>query len=97
MNFVDDYMDQRTAPFATNAYRDATGAFFTQNAGKIIDDFITWDINYRWMVMEDMSIAIAVDNIFDEDPPLARLDLSYDPLTHSTLGRTFKLGIRKEF
>jgi len=46
MNFVDDYMDQRTAPFATNAYRDATGAFFTQNAGKIIDDFITWDINY---------------------------------------------------
>ncbi|MDZ4866108.1 MAG: TonB-dependent receptor [Alphaproteobacteria bacterium] len=97
MNYIDNYTDQRTAPFATNAYRDATGAFFTQNAGKIIDEFITFDVNYRWMVMEDMSIAIAVDNIFNEDPPLARLDLSYDPLTHSTLGRTFKLGIRKEF
>jgi iron complex outermembrane receptor protein len=97
VNYIDDYTDQRTAPFATNAYRDATGAFFTQPAGKIIDEFITFDVNYRWMVMEDMSIALAVDNIFNEDPPLARLDLSYDPLTHSTLGRTFKLGIRKEF
>lgn len=97
MNYIDDYTDQRTAPFATNAYRDATGAFFTQPAGKVIDEFITFDLTYRLMLSEDLSFAFAVDNIFDEDPPFARLDLSYDPLTHSALGRTFKLGVRTEF
>jgi iron complex outermembrane receptor protein len=97
MNYVDEYTDQRTAPFATNAYRDATGAFFTNTRGKVIDEFITFDLTYRLMLSNDLSFAFAVDNIFDEDPPFARLDLSYDPLTSNTLGRTLKVVIRKEF
>ena len=97
MNFIDSYEDQRTAPFAANAYRDASGAFITVPRGKIIDEFITFDLTYRLMLSDDLTFAFAVDNIFDEDPPFARLDLSYDPLTASALGRTFKLGIRKEF
>lgn len=97
MNYIDSYEDQRTAPFAANAYRDATGATFTQPAGKIIDEFITFDVTYRLMLPEDITVLMAIDNIFDEDPPFARLDLSYDPLTHTTLGRTIRLGVRKEF
>jgi iron complex outermembrane receptor protein len=97
LNYIDDYTDQRTAPFAANAYRDATNTLFTQPAGKVIDEFITFDLTYRLMLSEDLSLAFAVDNIFDEDPPYARLDLWYDPLTHSALGRTIKFGVRKEF
>lgn len=44
-----------------------------------------------------MAFMVAIDNVFDEDPPFARLDLSYDPLTADALGRTIKIGVRKEF
>jgi iron complex outermembrane receptor protein len=97
LNYVEDYTDQRTAPFAANAYRDSTGAFVTVPQGKIIEEWITFDMTYQLRLMEDMTLAFAIDNIFDEDPPFARLDLNYDPLTHTTLGRTFKFGVRKEF
>jgi iron complex outermembrane receptor protein len=106
LNYTDDYVDHRTAPFAANAYRDSSfnpalgcagGGCVTVPRGKIIDEWITFDIVYRLALMEDLTFAFAIDNVTDEDPPFARLDLSYDPLTHTTLGRTFKLGVRKEF
>jgi len=84
LNYVDSYVDQRPI-------------FGTNPRGRVIDEFITLDVTYRLMLMEDMAVLLAVDNVFDEDPPFARLDLSYDPLTASALGRTVKFGIRKEF
>jgi iron complex outermembrane recepter protein len=35
--------------------------------------------------------------VFDEDPPFARYDLSYDPYTANPLGRYFKIGVTKRF
>ncbi len=97
MNYIDSYIDQRTSPFLAGAYRDPLNNPVTVSRGKVIDEFITFDLTYRWTLRDDMALALAIDNIFDEDPPFARLDLSYDPLTATTLGRTFKFGIRKEF
>jgi len=84
VNYVDSYIDARNI-FAVNP------------RGKEIEEFITVDMTYRLMLMDNLMFLLAVDNMFDEDPPFARLDLSYDPLTANTLGRTFKVGVRKEF
>ena len=44
-----------------------------------------------------VALTASVDNLLDEDPPFARLDLSYDPFTADALGRTFKLGVSAAF
>ncbi|HQS96874.1 MAG: hypothetical protein B7X90_01080 [Novosphingobium sp. 17-62-19] len=45
----------------------------------------------------DMQITAGVENIFDTDPPAARLEYSYDPFIGSALGRTFRLGTKVRF
>ena len=44
-----------------------------------------------------MNAVFTIDNVFDEEPPFARLDLLYDPFTGNALGRTFKLNVTKKF
>ncbi|MXO86957.1 TonB-dependent receptor [Altererythrobacter aurantiacus] len=39
----------------------------------------------------------SVNNIFDEDPPVARLELGYNPFLGTPLGRTYRLGIKAGF
>jgi iron complex outermembrane receptor protein len=97
VNYMDEYEDQRTAPFAAGAFRDTAGNPVTNPNGKVIDSFITADLSYRALLPYDVTLTATVDNITDEDPPFARLDLSYDPFTANALGRTFKLGLRKQF
>ena len=65
--------------------------------GKNIDSYTTVDFTYRVFLPWDSTLALSVDNIMDEDPPFARLDLSYDPFTASGLGRTFKFSLSKKF
>jgi iron complex outermembrane receptor protein len=38
-----------------------------------------------------------VDNLFDNDPSFARLDLGYDPFTGNPIGRTYKISVTKKF
>lgn len=97
VNYIDGYTDQRASLFAPGVYRDSTGAPITVSGGRTLDAFVTADLTYRAQLPWDVTLTANVDNVFDEDPPLARLDLSYDPLTHDALGRTFKLGLRKRF
>jgi iron complex outermembrane receptor protein len=79
---VDSYRDQRAA---------ITGA------GKEIDAYATGDLAYRVFLPWDTTFSAAVENITDQDPPLARLDLNYDPFTASALGRTIKFNVVKKF
>ncbi|HRD44974.1 MAG TPA: TonB-dependent receptor [Caulobacter sp.] len=99
IRYVDGYRDQRTAPFATNAYRgsDPAGTAFTVSAGKNVDSFLTHDFTYRVFMPWDVTGALTVENVLDEDPPFARLDLNYDPFTASGLGRTWKFSLNKKF
>jgi iron complex outermembrane receptor protein len=99
MRYIDGYTDQRTAPFLTGAYRgsDPAGTPFTVAAGKDVDSFTTHDFTYRVFLPWDVTGSLTVENIFDEDPPFARLDLNYDPFTASGLGRNWKVSLTKKF
>jgi iron complex outermembrane receptor protein len=100
IRYIDSYDDQRISPFAAGTYADSgdTRVPLPANTkGKTIDAFITSDVAYRVFLPWDTTAVLAVDNVFDEDPPFARLDLSYDPFTASGLGRTVKLSLTKKF
>jgi iron complex outermembrane receptor protein len=97
VHYIDSYMDQRTAPYAANAYKDTTGAGVTVSAGKKIDAQVLTDLAYRVFLPWDTTLTAAITNVFDKDPSYARLDLGYDPFTGDPLGRTYKVGLRKKF
>ena len=44
-----------------------------------------------------MTLQGGVENIFDEDPPVARIINSYDPSIGSPLGRTYKIGTKIKY
>ena len=97
VNYVDGYEDNRASLFAAGAYRDELNNPMTVLAGQHIGKWVTANATYRVELPDDLTLTASVENITDEDPPFARLDLSYDPFTASGLGRTIKVGIRKRF
>lgn len=95
VNYIDGYTDQRGgAVFGPNASALA-GASVT--AGKNISSFTTVDATYRLKLKTNTSIAVSALNIFDKDPPFARLDQNYDPFTASPLGFTLKVAVTQDF
>lgn len=63
-----------------------------------ISDHLTFDLNYSYTFNGDRTRVFAsIYNVTDEDPPLARLNLSYDPYTHDPFGRVFKVGMQHRF
>ncbi len=93
LNYVDSYTDQRTAPFTTpNAQSGLIVA-----GGKTIKSRILAELDYRVQLPWDTTLTASIDNLFDSDPPFARLDLNYDPFTGSALGRTYKMSVKKRF
>ncbi|MCR5874400.1 TonB-dependent receptor [Phenylobacterium sp. J426] len=82
VNYIDGYTDQRPT---------------ISGAGKKIDETWLAEIDYRVMLPWDTTVTLSVDNLFDQDPAFARLDLSYDPFTGNALGRTYKVSVRKRF
>jgi iron complex outermembrane receptor protein len=62
--------------------------------GTKVDSQTTYDLHYQYAFMDDQArVTVSAMNITDEDPPLARLDLSYDGYTHNAFGRMIKVGI----
>jgi iron complex outermembrane receptor protein len=88
LNYVDSYVDQRTSPYPPIG---------VSSAGQKIEAFKTVDLTYRFLAPWDTTFVFTVDNVFDEEPPFARLDLGYDPFTANPLGRTYKLNVTKRF
>lgn len=82
--FIDQYTDKR-AIFATNPN------------GRLIDSIIVHDLTYRVQLPAQTTLVATVYNVFDEDPSFARKELNYDPQTANPVGRSFKLGMRKQF
>ncbi|HYD25157.1 MAG TPA: TonB-dependent receptor [Croceibacterium sp.] len=95
LNHVDSYTDQRGADVFGPNFAALAGASVT--AGKVIGSFTTVDVTWRWQVRDRTSASLALFNILDEDPPLARLDQNFDPFTASPLGFTAKLGVSQGF
>jgi iron complex outermembrane receptor protein len=101
-NYIDSYVDQRVAPFvAAPATNDdpvlaQPGDDTVISAGKTIDSFFSFDAVYR-LDIANTTLTVGVNNITDEDPSFARLDLNYDPFTGDPIGRTFRVGLRQKF
>ncbi len=94
-NYIDGYTDQRGAAiFGPNAGALA-GASVT--GGKDIEAFDTLDFTLRVALKTGTTLALSALNIFDKEPPFARLDQNYDPFTASPLGFTAKIGLSQKF
>lgn len=94
MNHVGRYTDQRGADvFGPNP--NLGGAAVT--GGKRIGGFTTLDATWLWRLEGGTTLSLALANIFDTDPPFARLDQNYDPFTANPLGFTAKLGVTQAF
>ena len=98
LNYISAYKDQRTdiiAPSLANAPPGQGPARIL--TGTSIDKTMFHDLHYLVQLPWDVTLSASVENLTDEDPSFARLDLSYDPFTSSALGRTYKVGLRKRF
>jgi hypothetical protein len=64
-----------------------------------IDDFITHNLYYQYTLPfdENFTLSLSVENLTDEDPPFTQQQYSYDPFIGNALGRTFEVGVRKQF
>lgn len=92
VKYIDSMRDQRDNLFAST--NNGQGVV---TRGKVIPEFITVDAVYRHLGSFGIIYTASVVNMFDEDPPFARLDYSYDPFTANPLGRVFKFGLLKRF
>lgn len=81
--------------FYVDGYEDADAP---AGADWDIDAHHTFDLHYNFRFNnDDTRVFASVYNVTDEEPPFARLDLSYDPYTHNPYGRMFKVGIQHRF
>lgn len=58
---------------------------------------VTSDLVYQGQLPWDTTLTLAVDDVFDEDPPFVRSQYNYDYTNAYFLGRTFTIGLRKKF
>ncbi|MCD1621627.1 TonB-dependent receptor [Citromicrobium bathyomarinum] len=77
-----------------------TPEFGGTNFGREIGDFFVHDL----FATVDLTLAGVeaelqggIENLFDTDPPAARLEYSYDPFIGTAKGRTFKVGVKLRF
>ncbi|ONF97611.1 TonB-dependent receptor plug domain-containing protein [Sphingomonas jeddahensis] len=94
-NYVDGYTDQR-GPAIYGPNLGALGGF-ANTRGKEIGSWRTFDATYRLALDTGTTFTLAAVNIFDRDPPFARLDPNYDSFTASPLGFTLKAGVSQRF
>jgi iron complex outermembrane receptor protein len=95
LNYIGGYTDQRGADVFGPNTTVLAGA--TVSAGKQIGSFATVDATWRWALRSGTTVSLALYNLFDTDPPFARLDQNFDPFTASPLGFTAKFGVEQKF
>lgn len=95
--YIDGVTDQRCP---INAACASTPEFGDTDFGREVGSYMQHDLLATFDVETagiDFQITGGVENIFDRDPPAARLEYSYDPFIGNPLGRTFKIGTRVRF
>ncbi|MGQ9425831.1 TonB-dependent receptor plug domain-containing protein [Gilvimarinus sp. F26214L] len=98
--FLDYAMDTQNIRWTMNyvdSYEDGRDIFEVYSDGQTIDSYVTHDLTYRVDVSDNVTVNAVLDNVFDEEPPFVRAEMNYDPVTHSPLTRTFKVGAKVRF
>jgi iron complex outermembrane receptor protein len=95
--YIGDYHDQRAdvAGAGIVAVNPVSGQVISR--GSTIAASWTHNVDYRLLLPQETTLTIGIENLFDQDPSFARLDLNYDPFTGDPLGRTIKVGLKKKF
>ncbi|MCP5289078.1 MAG: TonB-dependent receptor [Burkholderiaceae bacterium] len=68
-----------------------------------VPEYMTFDWQTKWQATRNLGVTFAIENLFDEDPPLslrvngAGHQLGYDPRYASPYGRTFVLQAKYQF
>ncbi|MCB2086726.1 MAG: TonB-dependent receptor [Sphingomonadaceae bacterium] len=67
-----------------------------------VDDFLTFNFSISYTIENDTPLdgtrlRFAINNLFDEDPPLADESYGYFSELHSARGRVFHVELRKKF
>lgn len=84
--------------FVASAYIDVISDYEDERDNVEVDEYQTLDLNLLYTPNQGATtLFINLDNVMNEKPPLARLDLSYDSYTHSPIGRSIKIGVRHRF
>ena len=83
--YVGSYKDQRDSIFALS------------DAGREISSWAVHNLTLRHDLTDNMTLTASIDNVMDNDPPFARTEINYDAVTHTPMGRTFKLGAKVNF
>lgn len=65
--------------------------------GRKIDASLLHDVAALVQLPRDVTFSMAISNILDDEPPLARLPEGYDAMTSDPLGRTVRMGLRMKF
>jgi iron complex outermembrane receptor protein len=73
------------------------GSLIPITFGRQIGAWVTHDFHVTHETPWDMTLSASVTNIFDRNPPGARLEISYDPFIGNALGRVFQFSARKRF
>ena len=72
--------------------------YVDERDGFKIDNHTTVDLNYNLRLMNDnLRIGLSAINLFDENAPLALVDLGYDAYTHNPFGRQLKAQVTYRF
>lgn len=82
--------------FDDSAQQNDTAEFFR------VDDWFTMNVSASYTVESDgpldgLRLRFGINNIFDEDPPIADESFGYYGSIHNARGRQFSLDIRKNF
>ncbi|MGB7406102.1 MAG: TonB-dependent receptor [Pacificimonas sp.] len=93
-NYIDGVFDERCEN--VDPCDAANNTNFGRNSGSYTRQDFT--LTYNFMVRgTDLQLQGTVNNIFDTDPPDARLPISYNPFLADALGRHYQLGVKAAF
>ncbi len=78
----------------------ANTAVGTTSFGRFVQPYVQQDVVITYdlsLAGTDIELQGAVVNLFDRDPPAARLEYGYDPYIGNPIGRVFRIGAKARF
>ena len=83
--------------FDTSVVQNQTGAFLPVDDWFVMNGSVSYTIQDTGTALDETRIKFSVNNIFDEDPPIADQSFGFFSSLHSARGRNVVFEIQKKF
>ena len=93
VNYAQNRLNLRWSARHNSSYLDEQSSGFLGPASKVGSRTLH-DFAAVVAARDNLEVTLAVNNVFDKEPPLVRMVYSYDPMTSDPLGRTYRVGLR---